>query len=67
MHNGKIKKIVRDRGFGFIIDTDGREVFFHHSGLIDAVFDNLNAYQGVEFEVEDAPRGPRAVKIRLVD
>ncbi|MCD5390724.1 cold shock domain-containing protein [candidate division NPL-UPA2 bacterium] len=28
MHTGKIKKLVRDRGFGFIADTDGQEVFF---------------------------------------
>ncbi|MBU2063663.1 MAG: cold shock domain-containing protein, partial [Candidatus Omnitrophica bacterium] len=34
MHTGKIKKLVRDRGFGFISDTDGREIFFHQSSLV---------------------------------
>jgi len=66
MHTGKIKKLVRDRGFGFISDTDGREVFFHQSSLIDAKFDILNEDQAVEFEIENSPKGPRAVNVKLV-
>ena len=61
MNKGKIKKIVRERGFGFIIDADGKEVFFHQSGLIDVSFDALNEGQEVAFEVEKSPKGPRAV------
>jgi len=59
MHIGKIKKVAYDRGFGFISDTDGREVFFHQSGLIDIRLDELREDQPVEFEVEKAPRGRR--------
>ena len=66
MHKGKIKKLVRDRGFGFISDTDGREVFFHQSSLIDVKFDILNEDQKVEFEVEKSDKGPRAINIRIV-
>jgi CspA family cold shock protein len=66
MHNGKIKKLVRDRGFGFISDTDGREVFFHKSSLIDMEFDTLNEEQQVEFEVEKSPKGPRAINVRII-
>ena len=66
MHTGKIKKVVRERGFGFISDTDGREVFFHQSGLVDVQFDSLKEDQKVEFEVENSPKGPRAVSISLV-
>ncbi len=66
MHTGKIKKLVRDRGFGFISDTDGREVFFHQSGLMEIKFDALNEEQKVEFEIEDSPKGPRAVSVRVV-
>lgn len=66
MHKGKIKKLVRDRGFGFISDTDGREVFFHQSSLVDVQFDALNEEQDVEFEVEKSPKGPRAVNVRIV-
>ena len=65
MHTGKIKKLIRERGFGFISDTDGREVFFHQSSLIDIKFDALNEEQGVEFEVEKSPKGPRAINVRV--
>ena len=41
MHKGKIKKLVSDRGFGFIADTDGKEVFFHQSSLVGITFDAL--------------------------
>lgn len=66
MHTGKIKKLVRERGFGFISDTDGREVFFHQSSLIDAQFDSLTDDQSVEFEIEKSPKGPRAINVHIV-
>ncbi len=66
MHTGKIKKLIRDRGFGFISDTDGREVFFHQSSIIGATFDTLKEEQAVEFEVENSPKGPRAVNVKPV-
>jgi len=65
MHKGKIKKLVRERGFGFISDTDGRELFFHQSGLVDLKFDALTEDQEVEFDVETSPKGPRAINVRL--
>lgn len=65
MHTGKIKKVVRERGFGFISDTDGRELFFHQSSLQEITFDQLNEEQEVEFEVEKSPKGPRAINIRI--
>ncbi|MFH0935627.1 MAG: cold shock domain-containing protein [Candidatus Omnitrophota bacterium] len=66
MHTGKIKKLVRERGFGFISDTDGREVFFHQSSLVEKNFDALKEEQSVTFEIEDSPKGPRAVSISVV-
>lgn len=66
MHTGKIKKVVRERGFGFISDTDGRELFFHRSGLIDGQFDSLKEEQKVEFEIEDSPKGARAISISIL-
>lgn len=65
-HTGKIKKVVRERGFGFISDTDGREIFFHQSGIINAQFDSLKEEQKVEFEIENSPKGPRAISISVV-
>jgi cold shock protein len=66
MHTGKIKKVVRERGFGFISDTDGRELFFHQSGLVDAQFDSLKEETKVQFEIENSPKGPRAISISVV-
>ncbi|MDD5730198.1 MAG: cold shock domain-containing protein [Candidatus Omnitrophica bacterium] len=66
MHTGKIKKVVKDRGFGFISDTDGREVFFHQSSVVDTQFDALNEEQKVEFEVEKSPKGLRAINVRVI-
>jgi CspA family cold shock protein len=65
MHTGKIKKLVRERGFGFISDTDGRELFFHQSGLVDVKFEALNEEQTVTFEVEKSDKGPRAIDVRI--
>jgi cold shock protein len=61
---GKIKRVVRDRGFGFISSAEGREIFFHRSSLQDLNFDTLKEGDHVEFEVEDGPKGPRAVAVK---
>ena len=61
---GRIKKLVRDRGFRFINADDGREIFFHRSSLQELDFDELREEQSVEFEVERTDKGPRATKIR---
>jgi CspA family cold shock protein len=66
MHKGKIKKLIRDKGFGFISASDGRDVFFHQSSIVDASFDNLKETQDVEFEVEKSPKGPRAINVRIL-
>ncbi|HNX82068.1 MAG TPA: cold shock domain-containing protein [Candidatus Omnitrophota bacterium] len=66
MHTGKIKKVVRDRGFGFISDTDGREVFFHRSSVVDSQFEALTEEQNVEFEIEKSDKGPRAINVKVV-
>jgi CspA family cold shock protein len=65
MHTGRIKKIIRDRGFGFISDTDGREVFFHQSSIVGMDFASLREDQPVEFEVEKSAKGPRAINVRI--
>jgi len=65
MSTGKIKKLVRDRGFGFIADADGKEVFFHQSGLVDVQFASLNEDQAVTFDVEQSDKGPRAVNVHV--
>lgn len=66
MHTGKIKKIISDRGFGFISDTDGREVFFHQSSLVDIQLSQLSESQDIEFDVENSQKGPCAINIRVI-
>jgi len=61
---GKIKKMVRDRGFGFIRGDDGKEVFFHRSGLNAADYDVLSEGDTVEYVVQEGPRGARAENVR---
>ena len=56
--------MVRDRGFGFIRGDDGKEVFFHRSGLNAAEYDNLNEGDTVEYVVQEGPRGARAENVR---
>jgi CspA family cold shock protein len=62
---GTVKKIVSDRGFGFIAAEDGKEYFFHRSGLDPSLdFDRLEGGEKVEFKIESSPKGPRAAGIR---
>ena len=61
---GKIKKMVRDRGFGFIRGDDGKEVFFHRSGLNAAEYDGLSEGDVVEYVVQEGPRGARGENVR---
>jgi CspA family cold shock protein len=66
MENGTIKKLIRNRGFGFINSADGGEIFFHRNSLVDADFDALNEDQNVEYEIEKTPKGPSAINVRVV-
>ncbi|HWB11867.1 MAG TPA: cold shock domain-containing protein [Pirellulales bacterium] len=66
MPTGTIKKIVQDKGFGFIA-ADGGDVFFHHSSVADQQFDNLAPGQKVEYTLDSQSgqkgKGPRAASV----
>ncbi len=65
MTTGTIKKIVADRGFGFIAAEDAKEYFFHRSGVDASLdFDRLMGGEKVTFEIETSPKGPRAAQVR---
>ena len=65
MATGIVKKLVSDRGFGFITAEDGKDYFFHRDGLDSTLdFDRLVGGEKVSFDVEASPRGPRAVKVK---
>jgi CspA family cold shock protein len=63
MASGSIKRLVRDRGFGFIRDDGGQEWFFHRSS-VQGSFDQLNEGQRVSFDEEPSAKGPRAGNVR---
>ncbi|MBI2877107.1 MAG: cold shock domain-containing protein [Candidatus Tectomicrobia bacterium] len=66
MTKGKVKKVIRDKGFGFIAAIDGREIFFHRSSLVDANFDSISEGTEVEFDTEKTPKGPRAINVKVL-
>lgn len=63
MPQGTIKKLVSDRGFGFISGENG-EIFFHHSSVQETTFEALHEGQAVEYEEEPGPKGPRATTVK---
>ena len=64
MPSGKIKKLVTDRGFGFV-EADRGELFFHHSEVQGTTFEELQEGQEIEYEVGQGRKGPCAVSVRL--
>jgi CspA family cold shock protein len=63
MPQGTIKKVVADRGFGFIAGERG-ELFFHHSAVEGTSIEALRVGQGVTYEEGRGPKGPRAENVR---
>lgn len=61
---GTIKKVIQQRGFGFIAAEDGKEIFFHRSSAPE--FDSLAEGDSVEFDVEQSPKGERAANVKKV-
>jgi cold shock CspA family protein len=64
---GIVRKLIWDRGFGFITAEDGKDVFFHHSSLSGGDFNILKQGVSVEFDLEDGPKGQRAVNVKISD
>ena len=66
MLTGNVKKVVSDRGFGFITGDGGHEYFFHRSA-VDATldFDRLAGGEHVSFDLEQSDKGPRARAVRM--
>ncbi|MBI2962447.1 MAG: cold shock domain-containing protein [Deltaproteobacteria bacterium] len=64
---GRIKKVVRDKGFGFIEPDDGSDdVFFHRSRLGAKVqFEDLREGDEVQFQVRPGEKGPQAFDVRV--
>ena len=62
---GTIKRLVSDKGFGFVAAQDGTEYSFHQSACTGVRFDELREGQSVSFEKGQGPKGPRAERVTL--
>ena len=65
MPQGVIKKLVSEKGFGFIQAEKG-DLFFHHSAVQDGGFDTLREGQEVEYTEGQGPKGPRAETVTVL-
>ena len=63
MNRGTVKWFNNQKGFGFISDAEGNDVFVHYSGLNMEGFKSLEEGAAVEFEVVNGEKGPQAVNV----
>jgi cold shock protein len=66
MANGTVKWFSEKKGFGFIENEDGTDVFVHHSGINATGFKTLNEGDKVTFTVEQGKKGPAAVNVTVI-
>jgi cold shock protein len=66
MATGKVKWFNEQKGYGFIAQDDGRELFVHHTGIAGDGFKNLYENQAVEFDTERSDKGMKAVNVRAI-
>jgi len=63
MLKGTVKWFNESKGFGFIEQEEGRDVFVHYSAINGSGFKTLNEGDKVEFEIVDGPKGPAAADV----
>jgi len=63
---GKVKWFNESKGYGFIQQDDGKDVFVHYSAIQDSGFKTLAEGDAVEFEVVQGPKGLQASKVAKV-
>lgn len=66
MPRGVIKWFNEKKGYGFISNEEGGDVFVHYTGIQGEGFRTLNEGDKVEFEIETSEKGPRAVSVRTI-
>jgi cold shock protein len=66
MVNGIVKWFNDKKGFGFIEQENGTDVFVHHSGIVSNGFKSLDEGAHVTFDIENGPKGPSAINVKTV-
>jgi CspA family cold shock protein len=66
MVKGTVKWFNERKGFGFLSQDNGEDVFVHYSSIQSSGFKNLTEGQAVEFEVQKGPKGLQAVNVRAL-
>ena len=66
MANGIVKWFNERKGYGFIVQDEGPDVFVHHSGINATGFRSINEGDRVTFDIEEGQKGPRAVNVTVV-
>ncbi len=66
MASGKVKWFDNKKGFGFIAQDSGQDVFVHHTSIIGSGFKTLNEGEMVNFEVVSSDKGPKAQNVQRV-
>ena len=66
MADGIVKWFNERKGYGFIEQEEGPDVFVHHSGINASGFRSLHEGDRVSFDIEDGQKGPRAVNVTVV-
>jgi CspA family cold shock protein len=65
MANGIVKWFDDRKGYGFIEQEDGPDVFVHHSGINASGFKSLREGDRVSFDIEEGKKGPAAVNVTV--
>ncbi len=66
MNNGTVKWFNNQKGYGFISDEDGNDVFVHYSGLNMEGYKSLEEGQAVSYEIINGDKGPQAVNVTKI-
>ena len=63
MSKGTVKWFNNQKGYGFISDEEGKDVFVHYSGTTMEGFKSLEEGQEVEYDIVDGEKGPQAINV----